>query len=378
MKIIKLLKTIICIAIIGGFVACDTEPEALEIQSVKELKAPNKGDEYYANLRAWKATRPEFGFGWFAGFADKASSQGSMYNIPDSMGIISIWGGFHPTTNPLQAKEMYYHQKICGTKVIKTYLIESSWHWAADDPRPELQFMQEEWGWDDGELRPTDRRVAVTPAQEQAIRAFARSVAEEAISLGYDGVDMDHEPNNGYGIKPYILGGYWNRNLIFFDELSKYFGPKSGTGRILALDGEYWAYIPEEIGPMLDYVIAQAYNCSAEGPVGTSNSLDFRMNRVYTTFPNMSQEKLASMFIVTENFESYAQNGGNTGFRTRNNQVAGYPSSIGMAKWQPLANGVEVRKGGAGTYHMEYEFNFYKDYKWLREMINIMATHSND
>ena len=380
MKIIKMLKTIICIAIIGGFVACDTDPEALEIQSIHQV-IPKKSDEYYANLRAWKATRPEFGFGWFSGFTGKATLQGSMYNIPDSIGIISIWGGFRggfndPDANPIQVEEMHHYQKVCGTKIIKTYLIESSFHLEKDETKTELELMQEQWGWDNGALRPSDRYVAVTPAQEQAIRAFARSIAEEAIARGYDGVDMDHEPNVGGGLKPYVLGGYWNRNFVFFDELSKYFGPKSGTDRILAIDGEYYAYIPKEVGPMLDYVIAQAYNCSAYGPVGTSNSLDYRINRLYTTFPDIPQKKLASMFIVAENFESYAQNGGNTNFLNRDGTRN--VSSIGMAKWQPLADGVEVRKGGAGTYHMEYEFNFYKDYRWLREMISIMGQHTND
>jgi hypothetical protein len=351
----------------GFFAACDTTPEALEIQ-----KSPNwqdKGEAYYANLRAWKATRPEFGFGWFSGSTGKASMQGSMRNIPDSIGIISIWGGFNPETDPIQAEEMHFHQKICGTKIIRTYLLESSFPLKKElgETKTELQLMQEQWGWDDGDLRPIDKQVAVTPAQEAAIRKYARSLAEPVVALGYDGMDIDHEPIVGGGKHPYVLGGYWNRMLVFFDEMSKYFGPKSGSGRILAIDGEFDAYILPEIGPMLDYIIAQAYASSG------SYDLDYRISTLYDVFPDIPKKELAARFIVTENFESYAGSGGMTNSYTRD--MRRMPSSLVMADWQPLVDGEPVRKGGAGTYHMEYEFNFFKDYKFLREMIQIMGQH---
>jgi hypothetical protein len=363
-------KTTIFLALIlvsaGFFTACDTEPEALIIQ--KSLNWQDKGEEYYANLRAWKATRPEFGFGWFSGRTGKASLQGNMRNIPDSIGIISIWGGFTPDTDPIQAEEMHHYQKVCGTKIIRTYLLESSFPLEKDlnETKPELQLMQEQWGWDDGALRPTDRYVAVTPAQEEAIRRYARSIAEPVVAGGYDGMDIDHEPNVGGGTKPYVLGGYWNRMFIFFDEMSKYFGPKSGTGRILAIDGEYYAYIMPEIGPMLDYVISQAYECYGY------DDLDWRLEMLYHTFPDIPQKELAAKFIVAENFESHAQNGG-VEAEARDRQIM--PSSLMMAGWQPIVDGEPVRKGGAGAYHMEYEFNFFRDYKYLREMIRIMGEH---
>ncbi|KAA6344965.1 hypothetical protein EZS27_007429 [termite gut metagenome] len=360
----KIIIAFTCIIVSAWFfAACDTEPEVLTIQ--KSLQWPDKGEEYYANLRAWKATRPEFGFGWFSGSTGKAALQGRMRNIPDSIGIISIWGGFHPETDPVQAEEFYHYQTVCGTKIIRTYLLESSFPLEKDGSKTELEMMKDQWGWDDGALRPLDRSVAVTPAQEEAIRKYARSIAEPIIAGGYDGVDIDHEPNVGGGVKPYVLGGYWNRMAIFFNELSKYFGLQSGTGRILAIDGEYSAYILPEVGYYLDYVIAQAYNCTAY------SNLDTRINTLYNAFPDIPKDELAAKFIVAENFESYAGAGGNTAYRTRDGQTI--PSAIGMAIWKPLINGEEVRKGGAGTYHMEYEYNIFQDYKYLRQMINIMG-----
>jgi hypothetical protein len=156
---------------------------------------------------------------------------------------------------------------------------------------------------------------------------------------------------------------------IFFDEMSKYFGPKSGTGRILALDGEYSAYILPEIGPMLDYVISQAYASYGY------DDLDYRIYRLFTTFPDIPKKELAAKFIVAENFESYAASGG-INATTRDGQWMA--SSLMMADWQPIVDGEPVRKGGAGAYHMEYEFNFFRDYRYLREMIHIMGQHTNE
>ena len=44
-----------------------------------------------------------------------------------------------------------------------------------------------------------------------------------------------------------------------------------------------------------------------------------------------------------------------------------------MARWSPMVNDKPVRKGGVGTYHMEYDYPTTPvDYKYLREAIGIM------
>lgn len=52
----------------------------------------------------------------------------------------------------------------------------------------------------------------------------------------------------------------------FLDELSKEFGPKSGTGRILMVDGEPQT-LNKESGPLLDYYVVQAYYCRSDGDI---------------------------------------------------------------------------------------------------------------
>ena len=46
------------------------------------------------------------------------------------------------------------------------------------------------------------------------------------------------------------------------------------------------------------------------------------------------------------------------------------PSLLGMARWQP-ADG-SGKKGGVGTYHMEYEYALDPEYKYMRQAIQIM------
>jgi hypothetical protein len=300
-----------------------------------------------------------------------------MRNIPDSIGIISIWGGFSPNTDPIQAEEMYHYQTVCGTKILRTYLLESiPFPLTPDGDKTTEQLLAEQWGWE-GPIRPSntngDPTVIPTPAQEAAIRKFAKSLADEAIANGYDGMDIDHEPRVAGGTKPFMINGYPYRMKVFIEEMGKYFGPKSGTGRILAVDGEYQYYLLQELGEYFDYFIAQAYS---SGTTPTVSNLDSRMNALFNAFPAIPKKELASKFIVTENFESYAGNGGT--MVTPRDGSPSVPGSIGMAIWQPLIDGVAVRKGGAGTYHMEYEFNVFQDYKFLREMIYIMGQHTNE
>ncbi|MDC1107347.1 glycoside hydrolase family 18, partial [Prolixibacteraceae bacterium] len=108
-----------------------------------------------------------------------------------------------------------------------------------------------------------------------------------------------------------------------------------------------------ELGKYLDYCICQAYQCSNEA------RLDGYYNRC-----TYLEEFTPSKLIVTENFESYWENGGVTFYK----DGVEMNSLQGMARWNPK----DGRKGGVGTYHMEYEYVHNPDYKYLRDAIQIM------
>ena len=75
--------------------------------------------------------------------------------------------------------------------------------------------------------------------------------------------------------------------------------------------------------------------------------------------------------IVCENFERYASSGGVT-FRAPHGKTM--PSLWGFAQWEPTYDGKTYRKGGVGTFHMEYEYGPKNSitYPYLRKAINIM------
>lgn len=159
--------------------------------------------------------------------------------------------------------------------------------------------------------------------------------------------------------------------FIFVDELGKYFGPKSGTGKLLIIDGEPQSIKNRpDVGPYFDYFIIQAYK------PGNDNNLDKRLidggvagpGLVQTYGSVMSEEQITKMTIMTENFEAVdaAMDGGYPYIDRYGNSMK---SLEGMARWQPK-NG--FRKGGVGSYHMEAEYPTNPEYKNLRKAIQIM------
>ena len=211
-------------------------------------------------------------------------------------------------------------------------------------------------------------------AVETSIRKYAKAIVDTLNLYGYDGFDIDYEPVAG----PYT-GNIVNsdEHLFFFiDELGKYLGPKSGTGRLLVIDGEPQRITTKpEIGTYFDYFIIQAYK------PGSDSNLDKRLidgkiwgpGLVETFGKVMTEEEITRRTIMTENFEATdaAMDGGYPYTDRYGNSMK---SLEGMARWQPR-NG--FRKGGVGTYHMEAEFGTSPEYKNMRRAIQIMNPSSH-
>ena len=230
------LKYVAALAIVGAFfVACSdwTDPER-EITQHPDQQSPILRDNaYYQALREYKKTKHKIAFGWYGSWtAVGASYQTRLQSAPDSMDIISIWSQWHSLT-PEQIADKEFVQKIKGTKV--TFTIFS-------DKMPE-PFLTEIGG---GEYT------------DEAIEAYAKAYCKDSMDkYSYDGIDVDYEP--GYGASgPFV--GHDNelfRKLIL--AMSKYVGPKSGTGRLLMIDGVPYA-VHADVADCFDYGIVQAYN----------------------------------------------------------------------------------------------------------------------
>lgn len=329
-NIIRNIGMLLIIA--SAFIACDNDIESKQIQKLVE-----RTPEYYENLRAYKKSDHQLAVGWFYHWGGVGAGRaGYLSSVPDSVDILLIGWGEWKNLNQAQKDDMRYIQEHYGTKVCISELVRN----ISDLPDPEGK----KWGWVD------DDDVAI----EAAIKKFANAYCDSVIKYGYDGLDMDYEPNMGGGGD---LASYPNRMAILVKEVGKRLGNQSGTGKMLILDGEGMPMeVAEETYPYFDIFISQAYGTTS--PSGLQSRYDMLKRTGFKP----------GQFIVVETFESSLwQTGGMTNYE---DPILGtMPSLLGMAHWHPN----EGRKGGIGVFRMENEYNNpERDYKYLRQAIQIM------
>lgn len=322
----KLLKKItIVLSLSACLAACDTEIESIDIQK------PFEGSPaYYENLRAYKSREHQIGFGWFGGWtATGAVTSKYLASVPDSVDFVAIWGNSWQRENmtPEKTADLRYVQDVKGTKILGTILL----------------------GWVGKMLEA--QNIVWPEDKHEALRMYARELSKMVIEVGFQGLDIDYEPNVGGkdDVRDCPQGADFE---VFVEELGKYLGPESGTGYMLVIDGEIWGATPK-IGKYFDFAIAQAYYATSQ------SGLQGRYDQISSIFK-------PEQFIITEDFEK----GWRTGGSNFNDPDHGtIPSLLGMAYWNPT----QGRKGGCGSYHMEYEYNHTdQEYKYLRQAIQIM------
>lgn len=348
------------ILIVFFLVGCNSWTD-MDIKDPDNLTESNKSDAYYEALRAYKKTDHAVTFGWFGNWTGKGVSlENTMKGLPDSVDFVSMWGGWKSPTPEILA-DLRYVQKLKGTRALVCCIVLD----IGDQITPEefnqtLETRKEFWGWVDGD----DKSI------EKAIRKYANAFCDTIDKYNYDGFDLDWEPNYAQPFQTKKEMAKGNRIDIFLEEMSKRVGPKSGTDRLLVIDGEPY-YVQPETGKVFDYFIVQAYSSRGE------YDLNNRLNRVINAFNGViDAEEVAKKFIVTENFESFAEGGGVI-FDNK------YRSLEGMARWNPIINGKQVRKGGVGTFHMEYEYSpdgfpLGVTYPYLRKATQIMNPANNN
>lgn len=247
------------------------------------------------------------------------------------MDFVSIWGNWRNLTEA-QTKDLRYVQNVKGTKALMCFIVQN----IGDQLTPEeykdnyLEF----WGWNEN--------------KEEAIKKYAHAICDSIDKYGYDGFDIDYEPNFGHRGN---MSGSDENMLLFIQTLGERIGPKSGTDRLLVIDGEPQSIVSES-GPYFNYFIVQAYDSPGDN-TGRDN-LDSRLNSTIRNFDgHLTAEEVAKKYIVTENFEKWALSGGADFTDRYGNKMK---SLEGMARWTPIINGKKCVKGGVGTYHMEYEY----------------------
>lgn len=306
------MKTIIymwmaCIAIVFLSYACDSEIEPESIQN------PLRADEqYYENLRNYKKSDHAICFGWYDAYRKSESpSMGNHFmGLPDSMDIVSLWGGI-PEGEVLE--EMYEVRRLKGTR----FVVCSFCHIGNDYPHT-----------------------------DEGIEQFAMYFVDKVNKYDLDGLDIDYEPGSDW------LQG---ENLSkFVKVLGKYLGPQSGTDKLLMIDyagaSDYNSrnFPLPETEPYVNYYTEQLYSSDNENV--TSTKFQQRYDKISSWCPPRK-------FICTEQMGWHWKTGGRPYAEADGNNVDSWGNPlytmIGMARWNP----VQGRKGGFGAYYFEYEYN---------------------
>lgn len=358
-------------------VACSdwTTPEANNYEP-EGVEGAIHGEDYYENLRAWKASRTydekgvanrPVSFMWFSDWSPSGANMNTqMMGIPDSVDFISLWGNWKNLTEEGKA-DLKKMQTIKGTKVLLCFIVDNigaqitPYKMTADNKyeingkifEEEKDAVAEFWGWYGGH---PDSKYDDPAKMEGAIRKYARAIVDTVAKYGYNGFDYDLEPSYGHGGN---IASYADRNQIFLDELSKYFGPKSGTGNLLCVDGEPHK-LTSACGEMLDYFLLQAYND------GSYSEIDWRIEQLFKTFGGvLPKSKIVGMTVLNSNFESYGTTGGpdfspRTGEPTF--QLKGY------AQFTYPVEGKDIRIGGIGAFRPVFDKKYVKYREAMRAL----------
>lgn len=341
------MKNILFIILVIILASCDdaTTPEPL---TLKETQPQVGTEEYYANLRAYKKSDHPIAFGWWlASGGSPSSDMATRYaTLPDSMDIISLWGGLPKDEQAW--KELRHCQEVKGTRFV-ICMFGSGVEGLMKKNFPEL-------APDEVVTQAQSRRALTDSVALQklmaAIDGVAKSINDTIEKHRLDGFDLDYEPNFGdksiFGYGPRNDGGciYTQR---LFQALSKYMGPMSDTGKLLIIDGEN----EKGIIPYIDYLVQQAYDSHSYA------DLEQRYNR-YGFNGALPSKK----FVVTENMQKWGGFGAN--FTVDGKNVG---SVIGMAMWNPTTG----RKGGFGAYIIDADYytNPTRPYETIRRGIQI-------
>lgn len=360
---------IVCVTIGSmAFIQCD---DWTEMENKFDEPYNIHGDDYYEALRAYKKSDHSITFGWFSGWTGLGDNMNNMLRgIPDSMDVVSLWGGAF-NLNSGQVEDLREVREVKGTKILycqhimdigrsmtpsyveNDYIVDGVQYASYEEA------MAAYWGWY-GNYGDTS-----AAGIEKAIRKYARVITDSINKYEYDGFDIDYEPNYGYGGN---ISSYPDRMHILLDELSKELGPKSGTGRILMVDGEPQT-LNAESGPLLNYYTIQAYYSRGD------NDLDNRFGKLINKFNSTTSgetdlEKEAAILKKTiwcEDFEKHKSDGGPE-FTTRDG-IKTY-SLKGMAMYyRPNIKGTRI--GGVGAYRFDL-CRPINDYFFMREVIQTM------
>ena len=355
----------------------------MEIQHPTNLTESNHSGEYYQELRKYKESDHQIAFSYYSAWTGVGvNMQSSLMGLPDSVDLVSLWGGWR---NPTEAQlaDLRAAQSKKGLKAMICFLVLDMGAGITPDPTAEEKkalaqgesWTHKYWGWS---TASTDAGKA---ARRAAVVKYANAICDLIEKYGYDGFDIDAEPNYSHPFgtnyelwRTDVENGVPTLMTLFVETLGKRMGPlaetEAGRKRILAIDGEPDA-LPATHAKYFNYFIIQAYN-----NYQSTDNQHFR--NALTKFKDvLSAEEICKKSIFVVNFESGATKGGEVG----EGQI------LAFALQNPVVDGVTYRKGGVGAFRVDLEYGIKTpdvvngidmspvkglSYPWWRRAIQLM------
>ena len=346
------------------------EERNLQKKEDEDTKAYNEKvqrmyDAYWNGIRDYKKSDHAITYGWFGGWsATEGLPQSFLSNLPDSVDMVSIWGGTDTfAENSSKAKDLKYAQDTKGLKAVLCWQVSDI---GLGLPEKKEGIIAKVKAFSDAEKKARYAGYGVENPTEEEMQVieYALTLTEFIEKHNLDGFDIDYEPHVGnHGSGTYAFANnpskMYSNMKLFIEVLSRKYGPKSGrAGKILIIDGELSTmarYFPE-MGDRFDWFIEQAYR----------EKYDSQLSSRYNKLTGITGFK-AEKYIIADEFE---KNGGWTigGEGSSESDVKnGTTVSEEKARWKPAG---AVRKGGWAAYHIELETP--ANFKYVRRAIQIM------
>ena len=347
------IKNILAVSAVAllGLSSCSKWTD-MEVQHPMDLTKPAHTEEYYKALRDYKNSDHQIAFAYYSAWTGVGTNmQSSLMGLPDSVDLVSLWGGWKNPTEA-QLKDLRLAQEKKGLKAMICFLVLDMGNGITPDPTDAEKAALKEgekwahkyWGWS------SENTEAGKAARRAAVVKYANAICDLIDKYGYDGFDIDAEPSYSHPFNTdYELWRTDRENgvpplmTLFIETLGKRIGPmaesEAGRKKVLAVDGQPDA-LPATHAKYFNYFIIQAYG----DRVGYQNAHFQGMLSAYKDVLPVEDICKKSIFVV--NFESGATRGGE----------AGLGQILNFALQNPVVNGVTYRKGGVGAFRVDLEY----------------------
>ena len=129
------IKNILAVSAVAllGLSSCSKWTD-MEIQHPMDLTKPAHTEEYYKALRDYKNSDHQLAFAYYSAWTGVGTNmQSSLMGLPDSVDLVSLWGGWKNPTEA-QLKDLRMAQEKKGLKAMICFLVLDMGNGVTPDP----------------------------------------------------------------------------------------------------------------------------------------------------------------------------------------------------------------------------------------------------